>query len=240
MVFSVATGFRIELQGFVRMPHDFGSQDRRSGPGFGTGIGFHELRQACEISTLREDLERLTHEAEGLRDSVEEAVEDIRDRFAALSAEQMTDAAVMAPLLQVAVATLLDIRERTRRLNTITGPVADDDRSSWLGAADAPRVRPANLTAAPCSPAPLPFPPAVVPPPTLPAVQKSQPAPLAPSPSREAAAVPVDPVPESPAASWLTAKAAPPPPPSRAAAVRNATSAPPTPGGIDWLGPAGR
>lgn len=242
MVFSVAAGFRIELQGFVRMPHDFGSQDRSSGPGFGSGIGFHELRQACEISTLREDLERLTHEAGGLRDSVEEAVEDIRDRFAALTAEQMTDAAMMAPLLQVAVTTLLDIRERTRRLNTLTGPVADDDRSSWLGAADAPRVRPANLTAAPCSPAAQPSSSAVVPSPTLPALQKSQPVPPAPSSSREVAEppVPVDPPSGSPAASWLTAKAASAPPLSRAASARNATSAPATPGGIDWLGPAGR
>lgn len=242
MVFSVAAGFRIELQGFVRMPHDFGSQDRRSGPGFGSGIGFHELRQACEISTLREDLERLTHEAEGLRDSVEEAVEDIRDRFAALSAEQMTDAAVMAPLLQVAVATLLDIRERTRRLNTITGPVADDDRSSWLGAADAPRVHPANLTAAPCSPAPLPSSPAAAPSPAEPVLQKSWPAPPAPSLPREVAEppVPADSPPVSPAASWLTAKAAPPPPLSRAATARNAASTPAMPGGIDWLGPAGR
>lgn len=236
------------------MPHDFGSQDRRSGPGFGSGIGFHELRQACEISTLREDLERLVHEAGALRDSVEEAVEDIRDRFADLTAEQMTDAAAMAPLLQIAVATLLDIRERTRRLNTATGPVADDERSSWLGAADAPRVRPANMTTAPCSPAPAPTP-ALTPSPAPPAVLASVAAPGQPampeanrparpplSPHRAAVELPIPtaPAPDLPAAPWLTAKASPPPPPSRAASTRNVGSTPAAPGGIDWLGPAGR
>lgn len=124
------------------MPHDFGSsRDRRSAPLTGAGIGFHELRQACEISALREDLERLAHEAGALRDGVETAVETVRDRFAALSAEEMADPMVLAPLLQLAVTTLLEIREQARQLNTRTGPLADDERPSWLGAADAPRLR---------------------------------------------------------------------------------------------------
>lgn len=107
----------------------------------GAGIGFHELRQACEISALREDLERLAHEAGALRDGVEQAVETVRDRFATLTAEEMADPMVLAPLLQVAVTTLLEIREQARQLNTRTGPLADDERPSWLGAADAPRLR---------------------------------------------------------------------------------------------------
>ncbi|WP_434619593.1 hypothetical protein [Azospirillum sp. B2RO_4] len=124
------------------MPHDFGSsRDRRSSPLLGAGIGFHELRQACEISALREDLERLAHEAGALRDGVEQAVETVRDRFAALSAEEMADPMVLAPLLQLAITTLLDIREQARQLNTQTGPLSDDERPSWLGAADAPRLR---------------------------------------------------------------------------------------------------
>ncbi len=124
------------------MPHDFGSsRDRRSASPLGAGIGFHELRQACEISALREDLERLAHEAGALRDGVENAVESVRDRFAALSAEEMADPMVLAPLLQLAVTTLLDIREQARQLNTQTGPLSDDERPSWLGAADAPRLR---------------------------------------------------------------------------------------------------
>jgi hypothetical protein len=107
----------------------------------GAGIGFHELRQACEISALREDLERLAHEAGALRDGVEQAVETVRDRFAALTAEEMADPMVLAPLLQLAVTTLLDIREQARQLNTQTGPLSDDERPSWLGAADSPRLR---------------------------------------------------------------------------------------------------
>ncbi|KAA0598825.1 hypothetical protein J2848_000787 [Azospirillum lipoferum] len=124
------------------MPHDFGSsRDRRSAPALGAGIGFHELRQACEISALREDLERLAHETGTLRDGVEQAVETVRDRFAALTAEEMADPMVLAPLLQLAVTTLLDIREQARQLNTQTGPLSDDERPSWLGAADSPRLR---------------------------------------------------------------------------------------------------
>ncbi|CAO3400500.1 hypothetical protein [Azospirillum palustre] len=124
------------------MPHDFGSsRDRRSAPVPGAGIGFHELRQACEISALREDVERLAHEAGALRDGVEQAVETVRDRFAALTAEEMADPMVLAPLLQLAVTTLLEIREQARQLNTQTGPLSDDERPSWLGAADAPRLR---------------------------------------------------------------------------------------------------
>ncbi|MGF7176157.1 hypothetical protein [Azospirillum doebereinerae] len=245
------------------MPHDFGSfgsRDRRPATGSGSGIGFHELRQACEISTLREDLERLSHEAGALRGSVEEAVEEIRDRFAALTAQEMTDAAAMAPLLQFAVSTLLDIREQTRRLHTQTGPVADDERSSWLGAADAPRVRPsnpppsnpplanpplanpppANAVTTPCAPAPLP--PRNEPPP----LPKAAPFPSGPSPkAMEPLAPSPVPAPTGAAAppmtaSWLASRPAPPSPPPRAAVVRSAGSPPTPPGGIDWLGRAGR
>lgn len=130
------------------MPHDFGaSRDRRSAPLTGAGIGFHELRQACEISALREDLERLAHEAGALRDGVEQAVETVRDRFSALTAEEMADPMVLAPLLQLAVTTLLDIREQARQLNTQAGPLSDDDRPSWLGAADSAPLRQAATPA---------------------------------------------------------------------------------------------
>ncbi|WP_449231643.1 hypothetical protein [Azospirillum doebereinerae] len=243
------------------MPHDFGSfgsRDRRPATGSGSGIGFHELRQACEISTLREDLERLSHEAGALRGSVEEAVEEIRDRFAALTAQEMTDAAAMAPLLQLTVTTLLDIRERTRQLHTRTGPVADDERSSWLGAADAPRVRPANAmpanaVTAPCAPAQVP-PRAEVPPVPKPERAPSKPILAALEPSAPSMApvplTPATPAAPSTAASWLASKPIPPPlsspsslpspPPSRVTNARVAGSSPTPPGGIDWLGPAGR
>lgn len=252
------------------MPHDFGSsRDRRSASAPGSGIvGFHELRQACEISALREDLERLAHEAGALRDGVERAVEEVRDRFAALSAEQMADPMALAPLLQLAVTTLLEIREQARRLDTQTGALADDERPSRLGAADAPRLRPAAAWDEPAEPPPRqseptrPFaaepvpqaqPPAV---PFRPAATTERPLPAAIKPLVRPAAEPADPAPEPvrsapdplPAArpadgqaSWLASEAAPVPPPSRAATARNSGTGGPRPaGGIDWLGPAGR
>lgn len=244
------------------MSHDFGSigsQNRRSGlkssaasgGGSGPGIGFHELRQALEISTLREDLERLSHGADALRGHVEDTVEQVRDRFAALSAEEMADAAAMAPLLQFAVAALLDVREQVRRLDTRTGAVGDEDRPSWQGAIDVPRARPSHHAAAVVSSSPevedAP-PPPPRPDPTPSPVMMTPPAPSAPPPrprdvptsdptlrgeTRQAA-------PPSMSASWLTSESPLPPPPSRAAATRGGSVAAPPPGGIDWLGRAGR
>ena len=275
----VFTGLGLE-PGLGRMPHDFGSsRDRRSAPALGAGIGFHELRQACEISALREDLERLAHEAGALRDGVEQAVEDVRDRFAALSAEEMADPMVLAPLLQLAVTTLLEIREQARQLNTSTGPLADDERPSWLGAAEAPRLRPSTPPAAwggawdeeappsqPVAPVPPSDQPAAAltdsPPPDPPArpAQKALAAPTLPdpvaepfrpaggpstspfSPSPSTAASSAAPIqPAAAQAAWLAGEPAPPPPPSRAATARNTgTGRPRPPGGIDWLGRAGR
>lgn len=249
------------------MPHDFGSsRDRRSASAPGAGIGFHELRQACEISALREDLERLAQEAGALRDGVEQAVEDVRDRFAALSAEEMADPMVLAPLLQLAVTTLLEIREQARQLDTRTGPLADDERPSWLGAAEAPRLRPSappsrdedwEEETLPAQPQPMPpLPPSEQTAPT-PAerpgrpTQKALVAPTAPVPAAEPfrpaidlhapAAATASTATADTQAAWLASEPAPPPPPSRAAAMRNAgTGRPRPPGGIDWLGPAGR
>ncbi|ALG71536.1 hypothetical protein VY88_00610 [Azospirillum thiophilum] len=166
------------------------------------------MRQACEISALREDLERLAHEAGALRDGVERAVEEVRDRFAALSAEQMADPMALAPLLQLAVTTLLEIREQARRLDTQTGALADDERPSRLGAADAPRLRPAaawdELAEPPPrqSEPPRPFaaePAPQVQPPAIPfrsAAITERPLPAAIKPLIQPAAVSADPAPE--------------------------------------------
>jgi len=235
----------------------------------GAGIGFHELRQACEISALREDLERLAHEAGALRDGVEQAVETVRDRFAALTAEEMADPMVLAPLLQVAVTTLLEIREQARQLNTLTGPLADDERTSWLGAADAPRLRqpaasdwePPHSNALsggwggddvpegddePVRTDDIQSPPHALParlaqPALAPPASSASP-PASPSSSAPSAVAVVSPSrPSEGQASWLASEPAPPPPPSRAATVRaNATAGQSPKGGIDWLGPAGR
>lgn len=267
------------------MPHDFGSsRDRRSATQSGTAIGFHELRQACEISALREDLERLAHEAGALRDGVEQAVETVRDRFATLTAEEMADPMVLAPLLQLAVTTLLEIREQARQLNTQTGPLSDDERPSWPGAADSPRLRqpaapdwgrlsdgqaiedtsdidmdgdpePAD-TILPRPAEPLAQPPARPRQPALAApLSPAFPLPGPPSPTRAAAPLhsaspaPGNISPPAPApiravegqASWLASEPVPAPPPSRAATARaNGTGGQRPPGGVDWLGPAGR
>ncbi|WP_148219254.1 hypothetical protein [Azospirillum sp. B510] len=225
------------------------------------------MRQACEISALREDLERLSHEAGILRDGVEQAVETVRDRFAALSAEEMADPMILAPLLQLAVTTLLEIREQARHLSTRTGPLPDDERPSWLGAADAPRLR------QPASPAWNERwndqededdedagadggmdggAPALEPASSRPAEPPARPRQAA----LAAPVVPASPLAAPPSAppsirvtdhrseghaSWLASEPAPVPPPSRAATARaNGTGGARSPSGIDWLGPAGR
>lgn len=99
----------------------------------GKSIGFHELRQACEISSLREDLERVIHETQGLRDEIEDCVDQVRARFLALSEEDMARSESMAPLLEFAVTTLLELRERARIIDLSTGPLPDDDRPAWSG-----------------------------------------------------------------------------------------------------------
>ncbi|WP_114859971.1 hypothetical protein, partial [Azospirillum brasilense] len=149
----------------AKMPYDFRSQDQRtadSGRTPGTPIGFHELRQACEISALREDLERVLQDTGALRDSIEDAVEQVRQRFAALTAEELANSETMAPLLQFAVSTLLTIRDEARRINTQTGPVDDDDRPTRT-VAD-PRALPSTGTPAAAPPSvPQPPPPQTAP-----------------------------------------------------------------------------
>ncbi|MBP2312333.1 hypothetical protein [Azospirillum soli] len=231
------------------MPHDFRSPGKGAGHAPATPIGFHELRQACEISTLREDLERMVQETGTLRDSVEEAVEQVRARFAALTAEEMADPVKMAPLLQFAVSTLLDIREQARRLNTQTGPLSDDDRPSWMAAAEAPRLRPTVVKAAPPDApsvkTPAPVEPVAPPPPPVQRMDPPPPEPPSPFAPAAPAAYPApppaprrpDPAPP-PAASWLSSPSAP-PAPSRGAAPRTGSTTGANKG-IDWLGPAGR
>ncbi|MBP2291153.1 hypothetical protein [Azospirillum rugosum] len=242
------------------MPNDFRPQvppgpDGARGPS--QPIGFQELRQAWEISTLREDLERLVQGTEGLRDRIEDAVELVRKRFASMTAEDLADSERMAPLLQFAVSTLLEIRDEARRIDTRTGPVADEDRPSWMAANEAPRLRPSQP-----APSPSPPPPAS-PPPTARAPEPASPAPPVPPAApaapefqearREPAAPPPSP---SPSRFTPTVYAAPPPPPKpepepakpapsgswlspltgngRKSDQRNGTAANP-PNSVDWL-----
>lgn len=211
-------------QGLAKIPSDFrhqGHPPADSGRAGSQSIGFQELRQAWEISTLREDLERIVQDTEALRDSIEDAVEKVRNRFASLTAEELADSEKMAPLLQFAVSSLLDIRDSARRINTQTGPVADEDRPSWA-AAETPRLRPT----------PPPFPPMTASPP---APQETQQAAPAPQPMPQQPTPPPPPPRTGPPTLSALSPVAPavyaaPPPPVQEAPPASSTS---------WLSPPG-
>lgn len=240
------------------MPYDFRTQDQRtadSGRTPGTPIGFHELRQACEISALREDLERILQDTGALRDSIEDAVEQVRQRFASMTAEELADSEAMAPLLQFAVSTLLSIRDEARRINTQTGPVDDDDRPTRpvsdprpqpsAGGPATPQATPQTAPqsapqTAPQTYAPPPSeapPPSFAaepprddpppPPPTAPVLSPFVPRTPAPAPQRPA---PPDPAPDAaPAPSWLS------PLSGRKGGGSGVNGTAPRSGNVDWL-----
>ncbi len=191
------------------------AQDFRSLRTTAQSIGFHELRQALEISSLKQDLERVARDTDDLRAHIDEAVEQVRSQFAALTPEELADATRMAPLLQSAVKSLLDIRDAARRIEVNTGPVADADRPdppplSLLHAARPEAARPAE------------------PPPALPP---------APQP-RQAVAEPPPDTPAPNTASWLNPPGAP-APRNQPNASRPARGAAPGTA-VDWLGPPRR
>lgn len=221
----------------------------------GPVIGFNELRQACEISALREDLARLSEDAEALCGHIEDGVEQVRRRVAGLCAEELADPDVMAPLLQFAVGTLISIRDRARDIDLRFGAPDDAERPDWTAAAP-PKGPPVKASPAnPLSPAPAL--PAAAPPTARPlaspakqapaaALAMREPPPVAPFPA--ASPQPASPLAASPsAASPLAPAVYSPPPlsPTRPAAVaaRPAPSPPPprraaADGPVDWLGPA--
>ncbi len=220
-------------QGLAKTPSDFRPQGHPPADPSRAGsqsIGFQELRQAWEISTLREDLERIVQDTEALRDNIEDAVERVRNRFASLTAEELADSEKMAPLLQFAVSSLLDIRDSARRINTQTGPVADEDRPSWA-AAESPRLRPTPPVHPPSFQPPS-FQPMTASPPMPPASPQAAPPPRAmqqpapPAPPRQAEP------PSPPTLSALSPVApavyAAPPPPAGEAPPASSTS---------WLSP---
>jgi hypothetical protein len=198
----------------------------------GPEIGFNELRQACEISALREDLARLGEEAEALCEHIESAVEQVRDRVAGLCAEELADPDVMAPLLQFAVATLIGIRDRARETDIRTGVIDDAARPasprapSSLSASRPPISESAPPETAP--PPPSPSPPRPSPPPRTFAPPPPL-APLAPAAAPAFAPAPVAFAP--PPVAFAPAPVAPPRPSPRQTAAK-------PPGSVDWLGPA--
>lgn len=193
-------------------------------------IGFHELRQALEISSLKQNLERVARDTGDLRTHIEEAVEQVRTRVAALTPEELADASRMAPLLQSAVKSLLGIRDAVRRIEVNTGPTADADRPdppplSLLHAAARPEpARPEPVTPPlTTSPDPPPAPAAFAPPP------RPTPAPPPPAPSVTAASW-INPS-GGPSGGPPTARSAPAPRPSRGATPVQS---------VDWLSPPRR
>lgn len=193
-------------------------QDVRGGRDTAQTIGFHELRQACEISALRQDLERLIDETCALRAYVDEQVEQVSGRFAALTPGDLASAARMLPLLEHAVTTLVGIRDAARRASLATGAVPDDQRPA------PPRLRGMEVPPTPpvAVPAPsMPAPPAAPPPPAPMAAAAPPPAPAAaPSPIL---ATPADSLLMAPASSQ---PAPPPRPAGPAAAVSGNVAAP--------------
>ncbi len=235
------------------------AQDFQSSRGGMQSVGFHELRQALEISSLKQDMERVAQETEGLRTHIEDTVELVRVRFAAMTPEELADANCMAPILQLAIKTLMNIRDAVRRIEVQSGPVPDADRanpppivlppaiplSESLFATNAPPSRNAP-------PAPVAAPPQiVVPAPVAPPPQILAPAPASPSPqivasasssSRQPPTVTPYIPPPSPAP-WLAAPGST-PPRSNDAENRpkkaSSPSTPPHPMATDWLGPPRR
>lgn len=232
-----------------------------------SGIGFNELRQACEISALREDVARLTDEAQALCDHIESAVEQVRAKVAVLNAKELADPDVMAPLLQFAVGALVGIREQAREFDLRVGAPGDDERPGWSAGAlwDAPPSS-ATPSPTPSAPAPSAVSPSPAPPPSLAAPSFTAPSFTAQAPSKTALLIPAA---KQESASWLTpsqmamdptapekqknAQAAPPTVPRpvpRPTAPKTSTvleggcakasAGKTTGGGVDWLSPIRR
>lgn len=219
-------------------------EDVRSARDSAPTIGFHELRQAFEISTLREELERVLQETAALRGHIEDAVEQVRTRFAALTPEEITDSAAMAALLQFSVGQLIALRDRARAVRADAAPLPDAERRSWD--ATAPRAYQSAPASAPeriaptFSSAPTANPPIGTP--TGGAPLKADP-PAAPRPvtAAESTSTSSAAAPQAPSESWLS-------PPGLRTPARPAPGASPgsasRPTGasqtVDWLQPARR
>lgn len=200
-------------------------QDFRTPPAASDAIGFRELRQACEISALREDLERVHQNAGTLCEHIEEAVENVRSRFAGLTPEELADAASMLPLLQFAITQLISIRERARRMDITSGALSDEARSYWDAAGPASRVSPQ--------------PPAQAHAPTIAAAATAEPPPPPHSSSPAQSAPPPFETPSATAPAsptWLTSTGEAPRAP-RPHALPMPHRPPPSSATIDWLAP---
>ena len=89
--------------------------DRKTAQAF----GFHQLRQACEISSLRQEITRVLAGTADLHILIENEVDRVRQRLGGLDTADSQDAARLSPLLSDAMAALIEIRDASRRLETL-------------------------------------------------------------------------------------------------------------------------
>jgi len=175
--------------------------DRKSAQAF----GFHQLRQACEISTLRQEIARILGNTADLQILIEHEVEQVRQRLGALSPEELQDPGKLSPLLSEALTALIEIREASRRLET---SLARRDQPGTVAVAP---PRPAPAASPPPVPSPVPSPaqrraelqsrpPVAAAPPPAP-IREPAPPPCRPAPLSAGPAVPPShPAPASPLA----------------------------------------
>lgn len=93
-------------------------------------FGFHQLRQACEISSLRQEITRILAGTADLQILIENEVERVRQRLGALDTAESHDPAKLSPLLSDAMAALIEIRDASRRLETAIARRTPDTRPS--------------------------------------------------------------------------------------------------------------
>ncbi|CAK0746097.1 hypothetical protein CCP2SC5_130016 [Azospirillaceae bacterium] len=93
-------------------------------PDAASHFDFQQLRLACELSGLREERERLREERKIIgadvgrfRAKVEEEVEALRQGLAALGQDGLSDPVRVMPLLERAVAALIEMRDYARSLD---------------------------------------------------------------------------------------------------------------------------
>ena len=189
--------------------------DRKTAQAF----GFHQLRQACEISSLRQEITRILAGTADLHILIENEVDRVRQRLGALDTADSQDAARLSPLLSDAMVALIEIRDASRRLETLIIRRTQDSRPpeprSQSPAADLIEQtlrrpftdrQPPTATAAAEPPAPPPPRPAPVREPPPPPAYEPRLAPPAPKPPFHAASQPAAPRPPTNTAkvmNWL-------------------------------------
>ncbi|CAK0777923.1 hypothetical protein WCLP8_50030 [uncultured Gammaproteobacteria bacterium] len=147
-------------------------------PGLGggepLGFGFQQLRQAWELSSLRQDLRRMADQIRDLRNLIEARVGEFQAQISAVAPEALDENAALTPLLAEALAAMIAIRNAARQLEArqlearqLEGGDADQTRPAAALFPEPPpstfALPPAALT--PLPPASLPLAPSALEPP---------------------------------------------------------------------------